>query len=201
MCPLCSQPLPVSRGSEKKELMPLICDVCKLNFCLTHRHPSDHDCQGPPDNRGWEAAAASASATTQASSSSSGQSKISEFFSGPFRQQPPAETEFWPEDLRSLDPIDSLDPQESAVAMEDVRAIEDEKEKDDIKDSQKREDQRIKSEKWREKHKTEMDQEKMRIRQLERENIRLKREKEELEEENDQLKRGISDLESRKNQN
>ena len=86
VCPLCSQPLPVSRGSEKKELMPLICDVCKLNFCLTHRHPSDHDCQGPPDNRGWEAAAASARATSQTSSSSSGQSKISEFFSGPFRQ-------------------------------------------------------------------------------------------------------------------
>ena len=116
VCPLCSQPVPVSRGSvpdhavsqhienncetrkkakvfsnkcnkakcKKKELVPLICDVCKLNFCLTHRHPADHDCQGPPDNRGRAAAAASARATSQ--DSSSGQSKISEFFSGPFRQ-------------------------------------------------------------------------------------------------------------------
>jgi len=118
VCPLCSQPVPVSRGSvpdhavsqhienncetrkkakvfsnkcnkakcKKKELVPLICDVCKLNFCLTHRHPADHDCQGPPDNRGRAAAAASARASSQTSSSSSGQSKISEFFSGPFRQ-------------------------------------------------------------------------------------------------------------------
>ena len=67
---------------KKKELVPLICDTCKLNFCLTHRHPADHDCQGPkkPSNRAADAAAA------RASSTSTGQSKISEFFSGPFRQ-------------------------------------------------------------------------------------------------------------------
>ena len=95
VCPLCSQPVPVSRGSvpdhavsqhienncetrkkakvfsnkcnkakcKKKELVPLTCGVCKLNFCLTHRHPADHDCQGPPDNRGRAVAAASASAS------------------------------------------------------------------------------------------------------------------------------------------
>merc|ERR1712107_726566 len=32
---------------KKKELVPCICDICKLNFCLTHRHPADHDCKGP----------------------------------------------------------------------------------------------------------------------------------------------------------
>ena len=42
---------------KKKELVPLICDTCKLNFCLTHRHPADHDCQGPkkPSNRAADA--------------------------------------------------------------------------------------------------------------------------------------------------
>merc|ERR1712098_913280 len=69
---------------KKKELVPLICDTCKLNFCLTHRHPADHDCQGPkkPSNRAAEAAAARSRVSTTAT----GQSKISEFFSGPFRQ-------------------------------------------------------------------------------------------------------------------
>lgn len=114
VCPLCNQPIPVSRDQvpdiavsahienncqirkkekvfsnrcnkpkcKKKELVPLVCDTCKLNFCLTHRHSADHDCQGPkkPSNRAADAAAARASA------SSTGQSKISEFFSGPFRQ-------------------------------------------------------------------------------------------------------------------
>lgn len=122
VCPLCSQPIPVSRGSvpdhavsqhienncetrkkakvfsnkcnkakcKKKELVPCICDGCKLNFCLTHRHPADHSCEGPQAARGRAAAAASARATPQTSSASSGQSKISDFFSGPFRQAAPS---------------------------------------------------------------------------------------------------------------
>lgn len=32
---------------KKRELVPVICDACHLNFCLSHRHPKDHDCEGP----------------------------------------------------------------------------------------------------------------------------------------------------------
>lgn len=38
----CSRP-----GCKKRELMPLTCESCRLNHCLTHRHPTDHQCQGP----------------------------------------------------------------------------------------------------------------------------------------------------------
>lgn len=31
---------------KQKELMPIVCPKCKLNFCLRHRHPQDHDCKG-----------------------------------------------------------------------------------------------------------------------------------------------------------
>jgi len=116
VCPLCNQPIPVSRGSvpdmvvsahienncqvrakdkvfsnrcnktkcKKKELVPCICDTCKLNFCLTHRHPADHDCKGPQVSS--RSAAAAAARASQSSSAGSGQSKITNFFSGPFRQ-------------------------------------------------------------------------------------------------------------------
>merc|ERR1712170_327279 len=113
VCPLCNQPIPVSRDQvpdiavsahienncqirkkekvfsnrcnkpkcKKKELVPLICDTCKLNFCLTHRHPADHDCQGPKISE-----RAGAAAVSRVSAGPGGQSKISQFFSGPFRQ-------------------------------------------------------------------------------------------------------------------
>ena len=29
---------------KQKELIPIICQLCKRNFCLKHRHPSDHSC-------------------------------------------------------------------------------------------------------------------------------------------------------------
>lgn len=32
------------RGCKKKELIPVNCGLCKLNFCLRHRHSVDHDC-------------------------------------------------------------------------------------------------------------------------------------------------------------
>ncbi|XP_052863523.1 AN1-type zinc finger protein 2A [Anopheles cruzii] len=32
---------------KKKELIPVNCTVCRLNYCLKHRHTTDHDCQGP----------------------------------------------------------------------------------------------------------------------------------------------------------
>jgi len=111
VCPLCNSPVPVARGTvpdlavsahieadcqtstkqkvftnrcnkpkcKKKELVPVVCDSCRLNFCLTHRHPTDHDCK--PEN----ARKTAANAATSRISSTSGQTKISNFFSGPFK--------------------------------------------------------------------------------------------------------------------
>jgi hypothetical protein len=67
---------------KKHELMACVCSACQTNFCLAHRHPSDHDCAGPR-------AAANKAATAAASRAgpSSGQSKMTEFFRGPFRSE------------------------------------------------------------------------------------------------------------------
>uniref|UniRef100_A0A1Q3F2X5 Putative an1-type zinc finger protein 2b n=1 Tax=Culex tarsalis TaxID=7177 RepID=A0A1Q3F2X5_CULTA len=34
------------RNCKKKELIPVSCTVCRANFCLKHRHTTDHDCPG-----------------------------------------------------------------------------------------------------------------------------------------------------------
>ncbi|XP_017025951.1 AN1-type zinc finger protein 2A [Drosophila kikkawai] len=34
-----------AKGCKRKELIPVKCSACHLNFCLRHRHTSDHDCQ------------------------------------------------------------------------------------------------------------------------------------------------------------
>jgi len=34
------------KGCKVKELIKVTCDSCQLNFCLTHRHPQDHECGG-----------------------------------------------------------------------------------------------------------------------------------------------------------
>ncbi|XP_013776706.1 AN1-type zinc finger protein 2A-like isoform X2 [Limulus polyphemus] len=34
------------KGCKQKELIPVICSQCKQNFCLKHRHPADHKCEG-----------------------------------------------------------------------------------------------------------------------------------------------------------
>lgn len=34
------------RNCKKKELIPVSCTVCRRNFCLKHRHTSDHECPG-----------------------------------------------------------------------------------------------------------------------------------------------------------
>lgn len=31
-------------GCKKKELMPIVCPECGLNYCIPHRHPNDHNC-------------------------------------------------------------------------------------------------------------------------------------------------------------
>ncbi|XP_019949738.1 AN1-type zinc finger protein 2A isoform X2 [Paralichthys olivaceus] len=64
-------------GCKQKEMMRVTCDQCRLNYCLKHRHPLDHDCKtdGQPLSKSGNAAvmrAQSASSTfTSASSSSS----------------------------------------------------------------------------------------------------------------------------------
>ncbi|XP_066998907.2 AN1-type zinc finger protein 2A isoform X2 [Anabrus simplex] len=35
------------KGCKGKEIVPITCGDCKLNFCLKHRHPADHQCEGP----------------------------------------------------------------------------------------------------------------------------------------------------------
>lgn len=34
------------KGCRTKEMIPLICVECSLNFCLKHRHTTDHACEG-----------------------------------------------------------------------------------------------------------------------------------------------------------
>lgn len=34
------------KGCKIKEVIPVVCDNCNLNFCLKHRHTVDHNCQG-----------------------------------------------------------------------------------------------------------------------------------------------------------
>ncbi|KAL0829844.1 hypothetical protein ABMA28_003327 [Loxostege sticticalis] len=34
------------KGCKTKELVPLVCQECSLNYCLKHRHASDHACEG-----------------------------------------------------------------------------------------------------------------------------------------------------------
>lgn len=35
-----------AKGCKTKEMMPVNCSECLLNFCLKHRHPADHQCEG-----------------------------------------------------------------------------------------------------------------------------------------------------------
>ncbi|XP_055615560.1 AN1-type zinc finger protein 2A [Toxorhynchites rutilus septentrionalis] len=34
------------KNCKKKELIPVSCAICKQNFCLRHRHTTDHECKG-----------------------------------------------------------------------------------------------------------------------------------------------------------
>ncbi|KAK4302256.1 hypothetical protein Pmani_025634 [Petrolisthes manimaculis] len=85
-----------ARGCKTKEMVPIRCDSCRLNYCLPHRHPTDHQCQGAATARQQALLAAqkrtsnnSATRTTlsQGSSGSSGsrerssQGGIHRFFS------------------------------------------------------------------------------------------------------------------------
>ncbi|XP_062143198.1 AN1-type zinc finger protein 2A [Drosophila sulfurigaster albostrigata] len=52
-----------AKGCKRKELIPVQCSQCKLNFCLRHRHSSDHDCKPPTQSN--VSTAASSSSTSQ----------------------------------------------------------------------------------------------------------------------------------------
>ncbi|CAH1778123.1 unnamed protein product [Owenia fusiformis] len=50
-----------NKGCKTKELVPVICDKCHLNYCLKHRHETDHNCQGfQGTNKGISKAGAAA---------------------------------------------------------------------------------------------------------------------------------------------
>jgi len=70
---------------KKRELVPIVCDSCQQNFCLTHRHTKDHNCEG----RKAVANQAAAAAASRAQNKPSTQAKISSFFTGPFRPENP----------------------------------------------------------------------------------------------------------------
>lgn len=36
------------RKCKTKEVIPVVCDECRQNYCLKHRHPTDHQCDGKP---------------------------------------------------------------------------------------------------------------------------------------------------------
>ncbi|KAJ8931840.1 hypothetical protein NQ314_015237 [Rhamnusium bicolor] len=41
------------RRCKNKEVIPVICNECSLNFCLKHRHPIDHSCEGKGARKRW----------------------------------------------------------------------------------------------------------------------------------------------------
>jgi len=91
---------------KQKEMMKVVCDQCKISFCLKHRHPQDHQCQNaavrntvkPKESAAGSKAAQAAIARqeqTKGTGSSFGSalrssaSAISNTFSGPSQIQSP----------------------------------------------------------------------------------------------------------------
>ncbi|XP_071847458.1 AN1-type zinc finger protein 2A-like isoform X2 [Apostichopus japonicus] len=58
------------KGCKQKELMPIVCDSCRLNFCLKHRHALDHACKGHQGNHGSGITNSGFAAVNRAQSSS-----------------------------------------------------------------------------------------------------------------------------------
>ncbi|XP_078535269.1 AN1-type zinc finger protein 2B isoform X3 [Lissotriton helveticus] len=61
-------------GCKQKEMMKVICDQCRGNFCLKHRHPLDHECNGSiaPLSKAGHAALSRAQGTSSKSVTTSG---------------------------------------------------------------------------------------------------------------------------------
>nr|CDS34745.1 zinc finger AN1 type domain 2B [Hymenolepis microstoma] len=47
-------------GCKKKELVPIRCSRCQLNYCLSHRNEMDHNCQGRRMSKRMNSAGAAA---------------------------------------------------------------------------------------------------------------------------------------------
>ncbi|XP_046394675.1 AN1-type zinc finger protein 2A-like [Ischnura elegans] len=59
------------KNCKQKELVPVQCRDCKLNYCLKHRHPQDHQCKPPQGKPPGKAAGEAALARIAKASSSS----------------------------------------------------------------------------------------------------------------------------------
>lgn len=51
---------------KEKELIELVCDVCRMNYCLKHRHTSDHNCSRKYANDSSSSSARQTSASSTA---------------------------------------------------------------------------------------------------------------------------------------
>lgn len=56
------------KGCKQKEVMPLLCERCRLNYCLRHRNELDHECKGFQGS-GHSVSSAGAAAISRATSS------------------------------------------------------------------------------------------------------------------------------------
>lgn len=59
------------KGCKGKEVIPVLCGECNFNFCLRHRHPTDHACEGAAAARRRKANEAAISRNKSANSNSS----------------------------------------------------------------------------------------------------------------------------------
>ncbi|KAG0721242.1 AN1-type zinc finger protein 2B [Chionoecetes opilio] len=60
-----------------KEMIPVTCASCQQNYCLRHRHATDHDCKGPPTAREQDLMAALSRSKNKSGSGSSSRSQSS----------------------------------------------------------------------------------------------------------------------------
>lgn len=76
-------------GCKQKELVPVSCDKCRQNFCLRHRHETDHNCQGfQGTGRGVSSAGAAAMFRNISKATSKGSTSPSSKALQPSRPQP-----------------------------------------------------------------------------------------------------------------
>lgn len=62
---------------KKKEMIPVLCDSCNLNFCLKHRHPQDHECTNKRSGNERQIGKAGQAALARTSSSQSNSQSFS----------------------------------------------------------------------------------------------------------------------------
>jgi hypothetical protein len=70
------------KGCKQKELIPVVCDNCGLNFCLRHRHPQDHSCTQLSARPMGKAAMAALARKTQVQPAASGAQKSRSHMNG-----------------------------------------------------------------------------------------------------------------------